>query len=201
MVFTPSCRVMSESEVQLENALSPMQVTRAGILTWFKLEQDAKEPSAMVVRLSGNVTVVSLAQPLNISAPVDCTPSSILTEVSPLRWNAQSPISVTFPGISIESRLVQESKAYDPMEVRLLGRVTVYREEQESKAWSPIFWTLPVNESDVRKRLEKAYFSIDVIVASMVRDVMPQFTKAESPIVWKLPTNESDVREVQLAKA
>ena len=62
------------------------------------------------------------------------TPSGIVTDVSPLSENAQSPIFFTESGMTSDVKDVQPEKAPEPMEIKVDGSETSFNEVQPKNA-------------------------------------------------------------------
>ena len=102
---------------------------------------NAEEPT--VVRLSGNVMFRKLAQLRKALSPMDVMPDGRLISDSALQSeNVPISIIVTFWGISTCLRLVQEAKAYLPIDVREADKFNVVSAVQSWKADDPMLVTL-----------------------------------------------------------
>ena len=118
----------------------PIVVTATGTLMLVSDAQFSKALSPIDRRATGRVIPLRAEQPWKALLPI------FLTEVGRLItrkfWhflNTSLSTSVIKPLTATLSRLVQFSKALEPILFTMFGMLTSLKEAQFSKAWSPIF--------------------------------------------------------------
>ena len=110
--------------LQPENAESPMLVNPTGNEIDVKLPQLANALFPTFVIQSGRDTELSLLQLLNTPLSIVVIEFGQLNVVSPEYLNADEPIDLTESGITIDFRLLQDAKAFEPMLDNLFDNVT-----------------------------------------------------------------------------
>ena len=140
------------------NAYEPMQSTPFSKETVFKANVWAMNDLPIDRTFFGIVRLVS-EDPSNAWSPIETTLSGIEIFVIPLKENNQELIAVKLLGKVTLRRLVQEEKAFDPIDLTVFG-MTMLCKRLPEKAPLPMLSTLLGMSMDVSQDKAKALFPI-----------------------------------------
>jgi len=107
-------------KLELLNALSPIDVTEAGMVIDFKLVQLSNAAMPMVRSRESDANFIDdkLLHIMNAVCPIDVTEAGMVIDVKLLHdWNAKMPIDVTDAGMVIDVKSGQSWNALSPIAV------------------------------------------------------------------------------------